>query len=366
MTSRLPAVGGDVSTWGAVLNDYLTKTVGQVPGTARVFYLDAYGADPTGAALSDAAWTACYADAAASVQAQSGAVIALGAGTYKFSVSTVHISDTRIGLRGAGRVATNITTTGSTGDLLRFSGATGGNASAAPVGGFNVYGWTAGAAVNGVRYGDRFRGTLTDVSVRGLGGAGSRGYWFNDTAGLSEGSFVQVAADQNAVNYCFQGYGTGGSFDYSHFFLHSVTSTAGGNDAVAMQVLDGMQMYGSLIHLAGNISATTGRTATVLQVGSGTSDTARIQAATLVLAVEADTSAGTCKDMLIQGASANAGIIHCTGQLVFLNASGSYTAGSVTAPAVVTCAGYLLGPLFSSHGTLTALGTGSTLFTYAG
>jgi hypothetical protein len=366
VVSRLPTVGGDVSAWGTVLNDYLTKTVGQVPGTARTFYIDAYGADPTGAALSDAAWTACYADALAAVQAHGGSMIVFGPGWYKFSVGTIAIADTRVGIRGAGKVATYIWTAGNTGTLVKVAGTTGPTPQgAAPVTGFALYGWNAGNAVNGLEYGDRYGGTLTDVSSSGFNGTSSRGFWFHDATALSEKSFIAVDANQNTDDYVFEGNASTGSFDYSHIVLGVVASTAGGSSGAALKVIGHMQVNGCYLQLSGNISATAGLTKTCLVVGNSGTDVSIIAGSQLMIHVEADTSAGTVKDATIQGAS-GFGIGQCNGIVHFENASGTYTAGSVTAPAVFRCAGYLSGPLFSSHGTLTALGTGSQLFTYVG
>jgi hypothetical protein len=334
----------------------------------RVFYLDQYGADPTGASLSDTAWTACYTDAAAAVQAHAGSLIVLGGGSYKFTPGTVAVTDGRVGLRGAGRHSTQITTTGSTGSLVKVTALSGGDGnSSAPVGGFTLYGWPAGAAVNGIEYGDRPNGCLTDVTATGFGAAGSRGFWFHDSTGLSEGSFIQANADQNTVNYDFDAGGGGGSFDYSHIILHLVLTTAGGNSATGMRFVNKMHCNGGVIHLSGNASATTGLTSTVLQVGVNTSDTCHIQGTSLNVGVECDTSAGTVKDVLIQGVSSNAGIVRCNGVMLFQDTSGTYTAGTVTAPAVFTTAGALNGAYFTAHsGSLTAIGTGGAFSTFNG
>lgn len=336
----------------------------------RVFYLDQYGADPTGVATSDAAWTACYTDAAAAVQSTangaSGALIVLGAGIYRFSVNTVIITDQRIGFKGQGRFATCITTTGSTGDVLFFSDTSGLHVASAPISGFGVYGWSAGAAVNGIHYGDRASGTMTDVSVYGFGGAGSRGYWFKDDhGGLSEGCFFQLNADQNTVNYDFDGAGGGiTSFDYSHMFLHNIT-VASARNTTALRFINSQHMYGGSLHLSGNVSSTNASfTATAVQVGGGASDGSRIQAGQLQVTVEADTASGSVFDIVVNTSAGN-GIANCNGPMSFLNASASFTAGSVTG-GVVTCAGYLNGPLFSSHGVKSNLGTGTALSTYVG
>lgn len=331
----------------------------------RVFYIDQYGADPTGVSLSDTAWTNCYTDAAAAVQTNAGAMVVFGPGLYKFSVATVAVTDHRVGLRGAGRMATTITTTGNTGSLVKITGPSA-NHSSAPCGGFTVYGWSAGNSVNGLEYGDRLNGTLTDVTATGFGGTSSRGFWFHDSSSLSEGSFIQANADQNTVNYDFDAGGGNGSFDYSHIVLHLVATTAGGNSAVGLRMVNNMHCNGGFIHLAGNASATVGLTTTVVQVGVNTSDTCHIQGTTFIVGVECDTSAGTVKDVLIQGVSSNAGIVHCNGNMFFQNTSGTYTIGTVTSPAVFTTAGFLVGPTFSGHGTLTALGTGGALSTYSG
>lgn len=365
-TSRLPTVASDVNTWGTVLNDYLSKTVGQVPGSVRVFYIDAYGADPTGASLSDTAWTNCYTDAAAAVQAHAGSLIVFGPGWYKFSINTVAVSDTRVGIRGAGRLATTIWTAGSSGSLVKVTGTSGPTPQgAAPVSGFTVYGWSGGAGIRGLEYGDRFGGTLTDVSASGCGGAGGKGFWFHDATTLSEGSFIQVLADQNTDEFVFEGSGTAGSFDYSHIILKVVGTTAGGVSGSILKAINHTQLAGCYLQLSGNASATTGLTKTVLTVGSSGTDVSTISGSQLNIAVEADTSAGTVIDATIQGAS-GFGIDKCNGVVYFQNTTGTYTAGSVTSPAVFRCAGYLSGPLFSGHGTLTALGTGSQLFTYVG
>jgi hypothetical protein len=327
----------------------------------RVFYIDQYGADPTGAASSDAAWTACYADAVAAVQTQGGSMVVFGAGNYKFSMGTVAINDPRIGLRGQGRRATTITTTGNTGTLVKITGtATGSTApGAAPVSGFTCYGWSAGNSSVGVEYGDRYGGNITDVSSVGFGGTASMGFWFHDATSLSEGSYIQVLADQNTDDFVFQGNASTGSFDYSHIILKCVSTTQGGSSGAVLKVIGHMQLNGCYIQLSGNISATTGLTKTCVVIGNSGSDVSCIIGSQLNIMVEADTSAGTVKDVTITGAS-GFGINLCTGVMYFQNISGTYTAGSVTAPAVFKVSGMLNGPLFSGAGTLGVVTTSPT------
>lgn len=332
----------------------------------REFFIDQYGADPTGVALSDSAWTSCYADAAAAVQTQGGSVVVFGGGNYKFSMNTVAINDPRIGLRGQGRRATTITTTGNTGSLVKITGtATGSTApGAAPISGFTVYGWSAGNSSVGVEYGDRYGGNISEVSSVGFGGTASMGFWFHDATALSEGSYIQVLADQNTDDFVFQGNASTGSFDYSHIILKCVSSTQGGSSGAVLKVIGHMQLNGCYIQLSGNISATTTLTKTCIVIGNSGSDVSCIIGSQLNVMVEADTSAGTLIDMTIQGAS-GFGMNLCTGVMYFQNISGTYSAGSVTGPAVLKVSGMLNGPIFNVGGhTLTALGTGSTLFTF--
>jgi hypothetical protein len=346
-------------------------TVGALrPG--NTFWLDDYGADPTGAALSDTAWTAAYAAATAALQTHGGAMVVLGCGQYRFSVNTVSVTDSRIGLAGQGRVATTIYTTGSSGVLVSCTGATANSSQgAAPVSGFNAYGGLAGAGVAGVLYGDRLNGCLTDVSASLFGGAGGRGFWFRDNTALSEGSFIVVSADNSTVCFDFDQVtpqAAGGSFDYSHIYLHLGLSTAGsGVSSTGLRFQNGMHCFGSSLQMSGNVRASTGLTATVIQVGNSITDVSHISDTNLNVVVEADPGAGTVNDVLIQGADAFKGIIKCHGQIAFPPFGGTVTAGTITSPAKILMWGYFNSPVFSSHGTLTAIGAlGTGLAEYSG
>lgn len=333
------------------------------------FHINDYGADPTGTLLSDTAWNLCYADATASLQVNSGALIMLGGGQYKFSVNTVNISDARIGLMGQGRVATTLFTTGSSGNLMTVAGANAGSQGCAPISGFNLYGWNAGAATTGLRYGDRLNGYL-ECSASGFNGAGSRGFWVLDNAGTnSEGSFFILASDNNTVCYDFDAVtpASGASLDYSHLYLHVGITTLNGVNSVGMRVINGMHLYGGYVQLSGNIRASSSLTATVLQVGGSGTDTSHISDSYLNVAVEADAGTGTNNDLLIQGVDAFKGIVKCHGQITIPPFGGTVTAGSITSPAIVTMWGNFNAPIFSSHGTLTSLGSAAAgLSTYSG
>jgi hypothetical protein len=347
-------------------------TIGQVRAH-NTFHIDDYGADPTGASLSDTAWTNAYSDATTALQTNGGAMVVFGCGQYRFSVNTVSITDSRIGIRGQGRVATTIyTTTGSGGVLVSAVGTTSNSSQgAAPVTGFNLYGWNAPAGTCGLRYGDRLNGSLTDVSASGFGGAGARGFWFRDNTANSEGSFIWAAADNCTVCYDFDQVtpsGSGGSFDYSQIYLHLglTTSPGPGVSAIGVRFQNGMHCNGAYLAVRGNVHASSGLTSTVIAIGNSVSDNAKVAQTRFDVQVECDNSAGSVFDFVIQGTDSSCGILHCNGIMWMPNFGGTYTAGSVTSPAVLQCAGVLQGALFSSHGSFTTGSNGGTFSVYSG
>lgn len=331
----------------------------------RYFYIDNYGADSTGLSLSDLAWQQCYAAAVAQVQSQGpaaqatgGAMIQLGAGVYQFSPGVVTLPDRRIGLQGLGCQATRLITGGSNGIIVDALGVGGLSDGAAPIRDFTVDGAQAGPGITGLRYGNRNNGYLTGIVANGCT---ARGFWFNDVTNHSEGATLIL----NAVN-CGVLYDVDhADLDYSQAFLHAV-ATLNGNNNIAMRVINNSQISGSGFRLAGNITASNGFTSTGLVIGASGSDTSFIGGCRFDFTLEADSSAGTIQDVVIQGASGNAGLRNSNGIMNFINVGAAFTAGSVTAPAVFTFAGFTAGPLFSSHGTRTQLGTGGALQTYNG
>ena len=370
--ARLPTVGGDLDAWGTVLNDYLTRRL----SAGRVFHLDAYGADPAGDSSCDDAWTACYTAAAAAVATQgpgtavgSGALILAGPGYYKLTPGVAAITDHRIGLVGAGKAGTvfRAANTG-TGSLIKVTGGTLPAHNSMPVSGFTCLGYYAGANVTGLEYGDRPNGTLADVSCREFQASGSRGFWFYDANGNSEGTWAQIEVDQCTVGVDFDCSNPGtGSFDYSQWFIHLVEVANFGYDTVGVRVVNGQHLEGPDMVLVGNISAGTGRTATLMQIGASADDTCYIANPRLHVVVEADAGAGTVKDLMVAGADEYRGLLKMNGTFAVPNFGATLAAGSVTAPAVVTGFGNFNAPLFSSHGTLTSLGSAAAgLVTYVG
>ena len=176
---------------------------------------------------------------------------------YKFRVNTVAITDSRIGLRGQGKAGHGHRHHGQqrvAGEDHRHNRAA--RAGAAPVSGFTLYGWDGGASVVGLEYGDRYGGTLTDISCNGFNQSGGIGFWFHDATALSEGSYIAVLANSNTDDFVFQGNASSGSFDYSHIAL-KVTSTTANVSGAILKVIGHMQLFGCYLQLSGNIAATT-------------------------------------------------------------------------------------------------------------
>lgn len=339
--------------------------------TYRVFNVDDYGADPTGARVSDQAFAEAYGLALAAVisgNPDGGAQVRTGAGVYQWSPNVVQVKNRMVGFKGPGSQCCTHFTNGSGGDVIWLTDTSGALPGSAPSGGFSVYGWNAGPGTNGVHYGDRLASRLTDVHVYGFNAdANSRGFLFrNDNGGLSERCYYQVWANQCSVLYDFDGNNANGSFDYSTHLL-GFNQTACTAAAVGYRLINGGHAYGGDTTIRGNASnSNAARTVTCIQIGASAADTARLNGR-MSVDIECDASTGPVKDLVVQGASAAAGLISFRGRMVYLNAAGAFTAGAVTAPAIVTGWGTLAGPLFSSHGTLTALGTAAAgLSTYSG
>lgn len=301
----------------------------------RVFDLGSYGADATGATLSDTAWNEAYAAASAAIQAPgssaggstSGAIITAGPGIYQFSLGVVDITDARIGFLGAGKGAVTLWSSGSNGSLVTAAGGSEpAGTPAAPIGGFTLRGWQTGVNSNGLRLGNRMYSTVSDIDAWGFASTGSRGFWFGKDGILEGTDAVGLSAHNNTIGYCFDGGPSGNnSADYSHYNLHTVAN------GTALQVVNGAHCWGGTISLHGNAGNSLFPTSTLVQVGSSATDTAKLQSANLHLVVEADSGSTTVQDFVIEGASGNSGIVNCYGTIALLNASGTWSAGSVSA-----------------------------------
>lgn len=334
-----------MANWPLPVNTHVTGDSGHpadhdtivtmLQGVSRQrFYIDAYGADPTGVALSDAAWTSCISDVTAAMlnpgsgqnNATSGAIVVFGPGIYNFSTGVISTFDGRIGIIGQGKSVTTLRTTGS-GILVQAGGGSEPHFAhgAAPVGGFTLWGGGAAAGATGLQYGDRNDGLLSDVYADSWGGAGSIGFQFlSSTSHGIEGCFATALdAVGCTTGYSFDGNAITGSADYSYFGLHVQGC------GTAVQVINTGNLLGSELRLQGNMGGGGFASPLLLKIGTNTSDTAKVTACLLHIAVEADAVAVT--DIVITGTNNSQGITGCYGMIGLpLGSGGSWTAGSVT------------------------------------
>ena len=192
----------------------------KLPGRPA-YYVDDYGADPTGATFSDTA----VAVARAAMGTKKG-ILVFGAGTYKLANG---IDPFKAGqsVEGQGSGATIIDFRGSSSGAFTWREAS--VALASPQGsasfkGVTVYGWNAGNNAWGLRYGDIGQFIVRDVYIVGFGGTGSKGLWGDNRYSWSERCQIQAWVEKCTECVVFEnntGYDvdTSGSFDYSSYDL---------------------------------------------------------------------------------------------------------------------------------------------------
>lgn len=301
----------------------------------RVFSINSYlGVDPTGKTPSDAAVIAAFQDAQASLAVYGGATVTCLPGEYLVSLGKLVVPDGRIAFRCDGKETTSfVGAAGGNGDIFaaQMSGSETGNA-AAPIEGFTVTGWSTGNNVNGVCLSDRVAQKITDVSVRGVTGAGSAGFrtLSQGNAGVEGAHGTALDAQNCTVALCLDGNGEAvhTSTDYGSWTVH----LAGNQTALA--VVHGGHSNGGTIRLQGSVGTTLwGQDAvqTLVQVGQDATDTAFLSCE-LIIDVEADVSAAgaVVRDFGIQGADTTRGLINCSGRIKLTDASASWSTGFIT------------------------------------
>jgi hypothetical protein len=275
------------------------------PGLNLV-YLDGYASDPTGVSFSDGA----MASAVAALGTSPGMIV-LGKGAYKFANSYAFTSPEQ-GLTGPGSALTTLTYTG-TGTFLNFwvPTFTASVNIGAPVGGFSINGFGAGAGSVGLRWGDLNRARVNDLLISGFNAsASSIGLYLHNVNGWSEqGEWTAVNCILNSVNVCFDT----NSFDYSVFQF--VIDANSGQDGVRLQ--GSAQLQGARFEVRGNFNSGAGNTGAVLAFDRGvTAGTSQIGGQVLV-DVECDGSTGLGHFSIVIGNNFGAGPIVGGGILRF-------------------------------------------------
>jgi hypothetical protein len=181
-------------------NPFSTALGAALGRSVRVFYIDAYGADPTGVADSAAAYNAALAampTATISGTTLPVGTLVFGAGKYRLTATTNNVGPF-VNVIGQGRNATTINYTGS-GDAIRMSNPvrpvsdTFDQLAAwhGKIDGFTIDGTGAGQFASGIHYGDteggvlgpdlmiqNFTGTLAKPTGLTLGASASSGGTF--------------------------------------------------------------------------------------------------------------------------------------------------------------------------------------------
>jgi hypothetical protein len=272
----------------------------------RLVYLDQYGSDPTGTVASDSAMSA-----ALTALGTSPGSIVLGKGTYKFA-NAYSFASVEQGLAGPGSALTTLTYTGS-GTFLNFwvSTFTASTNIGAPVGGFAINGYGAGAGAVGMRWGDLNRARVNDLLISGFNAsAASIGLYLHNVNGWSEqGEWTAINLIQNSIGVCFDT----NSFDYSVFQF--VINSNSGQDGVRLQ--GSAQLQGERFEVRGNFNSGAGNTGAVLAFDRGvTGGTSQIGGQVLV-DVECDGSTGTGHYSIVIGNNFGGGPIVGGGILRF-------------------------------------------------
>lgn len=348
------------------------------------FSVVSYGADPTGAADSTAAFVAAYAAAAATLSGSiPGAYVTVPAGTYKVTAGNCVTSDPRIGLLGAGAKITQVNAYGSGDAFYHYTASfstAGGGSMGLPVSGLTIDGTNTTGASTGLHVQDICSLELHDLTIQNFTAGPNQTFTATTgpnivTTGSSNGLhftgnnhwsermlFLGVRVVNCSIHYNFDGTtdpAGGVSFDYMRM-LDAYSDIFPGQVGLMCQgfaQLDQPQLnysYNMNAQAAGAASY-----AVVIGPTDPSTETSRIINALFDIRGEMDGSGSTCYDLRI-GSWAN---LSGTGVLVNV---GSMTAGAVNSGSVYV-SGYVSTPAFPASGKLFAMpgnpwGTYTTLF----
>ncbi|USN97118.1 MAG: hypothetical protein H6797_00725 [Candidatus Nomurabacteria bacterium] len=344
--SRLPVPGGDSGTWGAILNDFLSQahnpdgtlkdtvvtTTSIADGTIteskldnatqtklnnagivtmpKQYFIDDYGADPTGVNDSNQALI----DAYEAMGSEAGAVV-FGVGTYKLFVGLNDASSRCIKeqqmILGQGSGLTSIDYRGA-GAFLEFRNKTFATTGTKPAGGahgLTILGWNNGNSnTYGIRYGDIWRMRITDVEISGFNQSGSIGLWGDNQTYWSERAYIECVVNQCTECFVFEsntGNVTSGSFDYSQYWLSFVVQP----DQHAFVLRSGaagskVSMNGASVTLTGNCQLSTVggvNTGVLFRVGKDDADAASFSGELQIGVETSGTAGGTAHYDFMQG-----------------------------------------------------------------
>jgi hypothetical protein len=267
------------------------------PLGANYLYVDSYGADPTGATDSTAAFVA-----AQTAGGSGNFILVLGVGTYVLGTSSdIATFGPNQGMIGQGSSVTKISYLGNATCVNVYQSTFSSSAYGGKFSGFSIGGSSAGASAIGMGWGNLQGARCNDISISSFGGASSVGLQFkNGASAWSEQSeWTAIRLIQNTTNIIFDT----GSFDYSVYQFLIVANA--GQDGVRLQ--NSCALEGCRFELRGNFYAGTGNTAAIFAFDRGNaSGQSRIDGAQLFVNVECDGSTGVGHyTILMQGSNAS-------------------------------------------------------------
>ena len=277
-----------------------------------------YGADPTGAADS----TAAFNNAIAAIA--SGGTVYMPPGTYLIGTST------DMSTFGPGQ---NLIADGSSFAILYYVGngtcvsvyeSTYSGSAGGTFRGFTIGGAGAGASAVGMSWGNLLRARCHDIAISDFTGASATGLQFTNGSSSDaseQAEWTGINLFNNTVNVLF----STGSFDYSIYQFLIVA----GNKQDGVRLTTGASLVGCRLEIRGNFTAGTGNTASVMSFDPGnTSGTSSIYNGLVYVDVECDGASGTGHYTISMdgGSSSN---FSGVGVLQFLNQTVSFQGANI-------------------------------------
>lgn len=332
---------------------------------AKQYFIDDYGADPTGVNDSNQALIDAY-----TAMGSNPGMIVFGVGTYKLFVGLNDAQGRVIApqqsIVGQGSGLTTIDYRG-TGACFEFRNKTFGTTGTKPAGGahgLTILGWNNGNSnVYGIRYGDIWRMRISDVEISGFNQPGNIGLWGDNQTNWSERAYIECVVNQCTECFVFEsntGSATSGSFDYSQYWLSFVvqpnqhafvlrSGTAGSK----------VSMNGASVTLTGNCQLSTvggPNTGVALRFGKDDADGANFSGELQIGIETSGTVGGTAHYDIMQGSGSFWQVnsrVSATGAINFIPYSGTnFQTGNAT-PRTFAFGGMLKGsPSLGSTGTV--------------
>lgn len=310
--------------------------------SAKTFFVNDYGADPTGAAASDTAVAA-----AITAMGTGRGTLEFGKGIYRLD-STKTLAYPGQGLCGQGAGATTIDWRG-TGDCFRIwdstvpTDASTTPGKAGPIIGFTLSGVNnANANSNGLHIGDLDYLYIENVFITGLDNTGCIGAWFENRYSWSERGNIEMICESNTNNVVFDKNAshpaTSTSFCYSTFKLDCY-SAVNQNHVI---IRNNTVMLGVNFTMFGGAGTGTTNTGTVLTIGTTGTDQSCLDGHILIALESHGSTAGWVSHKDISTANTTFPTLRGYGELAFeepvlLFQSGTATSSTVAFAGRVSC-----------------------------